>query len=115
MQEQYRQGDLLFVRRKRVPAGLKARLGQVIVRGEATGHAHRLTTGTILHGSDDALYLRLQQEARVVHEEHAPLLLPAGIWQVVRQREYVPPALGEEEPTIRQPEYASYAARLVVD
>jgi len=93
-QPQYRQGDLLFVQQETRPAGsLVARPGLVIVAGEATGHAHRLTAGAVLEAPDGALYLDLPTAARVVHEEHDALTLGPGVWLVVRQREYAPEAI----------------------
>lgn len=70
-QPQYRQGDLLFVLRE-------ARPGKVIVEGEATGYAHRLTSGVVLDGSDGSLYLDLPEIAWVVHEEHDAITLGPG-------------------------------------
>jgi len=89
----YRQGDLLFIQQDTRPVvHLMARPGTVIVAGEATGHAHRLTEGTILEAPDGTLYLDLLSAAKVVHEEHAPITLDPGLWLVVRQREYSPEA-----------------------
>jgi hypothetical protein len=34
--------------------------------------------------------LAMQEEARIVHEEHGEVVLPAGNWSVKRQREYRP-------------------------
>lgn len=94
MSLQYRQGDLLFVRQEARPAGdLLVRPGVVIVAGEATGHAHRLTVGSVLEAADGALYLDLPVAARVIHEEHDAITLGAGIWLVIRQREYTPGAI----------------------
>lgn len=91
---QYRQGDLLFIRQDARPAGdLVERAGMVIVEGEATGHAHRLTGGVILEAPDGTLYLDLAEATRVVHEEHDALTLGPGLWLVVRQREYTPEAI----------------------
>ena len=90
----YRQGDLLFVRQDTRPAAtLTGRQGNVIVAGEATGHAHRLQTGTILEAPDGALYLDITQTTQVIHEEHGPITLDPGLWLVVRQREYSPKAI----------------------
>lgn len=90
----YRQGDLLFVRQDARPAvDLNARQSNVIVAGEATGHAHRLTGGTILEAPDGTLYLDITQTTQVVHEEHGPITLDPGLWLVVRQREYHPEAI----------------------
>jgi hypothetical protein len=90
---QYRQGDLLFIFQDERPAvDLTVRPGLVILTGEATGHAHRLTGGSILEASDGTLYLELAEPTRVVHEEHDALTLSSGWWLVVRQREYTPSA-----------------------
>lgn len=93
-QAQYRQGDLLFVRVEARPdEDLVVRQGLVIVEGEATGHAHRLTGGVILDAPDGDIYLDLLETARVVHEEHDAITLGPGLWQVIRQREYSPEAI----------------------
>jgi hypothetical protein len=90
----YRQGDLLFLRQDG-PAAVKltTRQSNVIVMGEATGHAHRLQAGTILEAPDGTLYLDIPQTTQVVHEEHGPITLEPGCWQVIRQREYQPEAI----------------------
>jgi hypothetical protein len=89
MSLQQRQGDLLFVRQETQPAAkLTARPGNVIVAGEATGHAHRLQAGTMQDAPNGALYLDITQTTQVVHAEHEPLSLEPGLWLVVRQREY---------------------------
>jgi hypothetical protein len=94
MPVQYRQGDLLFIQQETPPAGdLVTRPSLVIVAGEATGHAHRLTAGTILEAPEGTLYLDLVEPTRVVHEEHDALTLGSGWWLVVRQREYTPDAV----------------------
>ena len=93
-QLQYRQGDLLFVLQEDRPAGeLTVQPSQVIVAGEATGHAHRLNGGSVLEAPDGTLYLDLVEPTRVVHEEHDALTLGPGWWLVVRQREYTPGAV----------------------
>jgi hypothetical protein len=93
MSLQHRQGDLLFIQQDTWPsATLVARPGTVIVAGETTGHAHRVTAGTILEAPDGALYLDLAHTTQVVHEEHGPLTLEPGLWLIVRQREYDPDA-----------------------
>jgi hypothetical protein len=91
---QYRQGDLLFVRQETQPTDvLVERPGAVIVAGEATGHAHRLTAGVVLKAPDGTLFLDLPAPTRIVHEEHDALTLDPGLWLVVRQREYSPEAI----------------------
>jgi hypothetical protein len=89
----HRQGDLLFLRQDILPAvNLNARQSNVIVAGEATGHAHSLQAGTILEAPDGTLYLDIPQITQVVHQEHGPITLEAGLWLVIRQREYHPKA-----------------------
>jgi hypothetical protein len=90
----YRQGDLLFLWQETRPSvDLNIRQSNIIVAGEATGHAHRLQSGTILEAPDGTLYLDITQTTQVVHEEHGPITLDPGMWLVVRQREYSPEAI----------------------
>jgi hypothetical protein len=94
MSVHYRQGDLLFIQQDTRPAAaLTARPGNVIVAGEATGHAHRLQAGTILEAPDGTLYLDVTRTAQVERVEHGPITLDPGLWLVVRQREYSPEAV----------------------
>jgi hypothetical protein len=94
MQAHYRRGDLLFIRQDTRPeANLTARPSTMIVAGEATGHAHRLQTGTILEAPDGARYLDMTQTTRVERALHGPITLDPGLWLVVRQREYSPQAI----------------------
>jgi hypothetical protein len=89
----YRQRDLLFILQDERPAiALTTRPGLIILAGEATGHAHRLTGGSVLEAVDGTIYLELVEPTRVVHEEHDALTLGPGWWLVVRQREYTPSA-----------------------
>ena len=61
-------------------ADLPARQGDVIVMGEATGHAHRLREGTILQTPDGTLYLDVTQTTQVVGDtvRGQPQLLKAA-------------------------------------
>ena len=93
MSNQYRQGDLLFVRQPTRPEDATIRQSNVIVEGETTGHAHRLAEGSILETPNGALYLDVTHTTQVVHEEHGPITLDPGLWLVVRQREYSPGAI----------------------
>lgn len=101
MQIQYRQGDVFLtrvadheitrMRRLRRSAG---RL--VLARGEATGHAHAVASdqAELYGGPEGRRFLRLVEPARLEHEEHAPINLPAGLYEVKRQREYSPGGMG---------------------
>ncbi len=93
-QKQYRQGDLLFVWISKLPSGpYHKRENGHILEGEATGHVHRLAD---LDKADVAeieagLFLSVSDAGvSIIHEEHAPVGLPAGLYEVRRQREYSP-------------------------
>lgn len=97
----YRQGDVLLVpvsAGEVPPAAVPAprdRAGRMILaRGEATGHAHVIVGPDVMLLADrddiDRLFVRIVSKARLVHEEHGAISVPAGSYRVVRQREYVP-------------------------
>jgi hypothetical protein len=95
----FRQGDVLLVpvpperlprHARPLPRDAKGRL--VLALGEATGHAHAVAAPDAeLLGDPGTLeerFLRIVTEARLTHEEHAAIPLPAGLYRVIRQREY---------------------------
>jgi hypothetical protein len=90
----YRQGDVLIRRIKAVPQNTaNKRESGILAFGEVTGHCHKLDSldqAEVLEiGSD--LYLRVGDEGvRIVHDEHAPISLPSGNYQVTIQKEYSP-------------------------
>lgn len=101
----YRQGDVLIVPvdERAVPARAKDVRGEprdgrgrlVLAFGEVTGHAHAIPgPGRLVRepGPYGPFLLELPEGGRLVHEEHAPIVLPKGWYRVVRQREYVPGA-----------------------
>jgi len=87
----YRQGDIVIREVRRLPAGVQRQVSPVLAYGERTGHAHRLEGQGQIWRQDTELYLKLEQPSRVVHDEHEPITLPRGVYQVVAQREYVSP------------------------
>lgn len=95
--ELYRQGDVLIrrVARLRKQIGKKRASGHIL-EGEATGHIHRLedlTKAEVLEVGE-RLYLRVGAEGvRIIHEEHNPITLPPGDFEITRQREYSPEAI----------------------
>lgn len=96
MTTQYRQGDILFVKVDEIPKGAKPKKTDIIVEGEATGHAHRIVNGQILESVERLSYRETQvnmwiianKAAKVIHEEHGTILLEIGMYMVIRQREY---------------------------
>lgn len=105
---QFRQGDVLIERIDNLPQEAKLAAvprdnGRIVLAyGEVTGHAHAITqskavmfmdTGS-LPGGADALgsrrFLDIKEETVLAHEEHAPITLPPGLYEVIRQREFDP-------------------------
>jgi hypothetical protein len=104
MSNQFRQGDVLIERIDALPDDLRQLDGPVILaEGEATGHAHAIRSkhATLFVRSSAPLplppaeekFLRLDRPAGLVHQEHAPIVLDAGNYRVLRQREYTPEAI----------------------
>ncbi|MDE2105727.1 MAG: hypothetical protein KGL39_51360, partial [Patescibacteria group bacterium] len=94
---QYRQGDLLIETVGSIPADAVPHPKSksiLLAHGEATGHHHTLEL------DDPADWWKLGEEkivkvatvARITHQEHRTILLPAGTYKVRRQREYTPEA-----------------------
>lgn len=93
----FRQGDLLFVEAERLPKGRFERAhDNIIHRGEAGGHAHKLIGGKLYRGWTTEgrrtfiTFIVIESIGKVVHEEHGEIVLEKGTWMVVRQREYSP-------------------------
>ena len=83
-----RQGDLLITKVLDIPIGSKIDTTGILLRGESTGHAHRISGGELLR-KGEAMFLNVGKKAVISHEEHKPITLGKGKWGVVRQREYV--------------------------
>jgi hypothetical protein len=97
MAAQYRQGDVLLVAVAAIPQDarpLPRDQGRIVLAlGEATGHAHAIADpgAALLETQLQDRFLQVLAEGGVLlrHEEHDPVLLPRGTYQVRRQREYV--------------------------
>ena len=93
---QVQQGDVLLQQIERLPAGAvrQPQHGRLILaRGEKTGHSHsvqsdKATLWSLTRDGVAELYLEVQEPVVVVHDEHKPLPVPAGIYKVGRVREY---------------------------
>ena len=92
--EFYRQGDVGIRRVASIPKGakkVKRDAGRIVLAyGEVTGHAHAVLDreATLVRSTDGRTFLRLDAPATVVHEEHAPVKLAPGAYEVIRQREW---------------------------
>ena len=92
----YRQGDVLFKKIESLPKKNRKLDTDIIVKGEATGHAHRIVNGDIFVSWIEAMgpinFLKAGKHAKIVHEEHETIELEPGIYEVTRQKEYDPNA-----------------------
>jgi hypothetical protein len=100
------QGDVCFIRVKRLPNGLtetKPEDGALIITHSETGHHHIMMLDRVedranvrLYSGDNPLiaWLEVNRPTALEHKRnfdtHEPILFPPGIYQIRRQREYVP-------------------------
>ena len=99
----YRQGDVLIrVARIGTPGIVRAEIARddrgrlILAAGEATGHHHAIDAlaARLFRGEKPGVcYLLLEEPATLGHEEHAPIALAPGNYEVIRQREYSPEAI----------------------
>ena len=85
-----RQGDVLLKRIDGMPADAKGTNDSVLARGEATGHSHRIEGGKVFRTGNGQLLVQVEEEAKLLHEEHGQITVPQGTYEVVRQVEYNP-------------------------
>jgi hypothetical protein len=96
---QFRQGDVMLEKISALPAKVKrvpAEGGRLIVaRGEVTGHAHAVAEemGEMYVDESGRIYLQIETETEIVHEEHGAIPLPVGVYVYTPQREYHPEAI----------------------
>lgn len=98
MSRQYRQGDVLLCAIDRIPEEARPvpTDGErvVIAQGELTGHAHVFAAAAVQMLRDAAsgrTFLVIGEDgAALRHDEHEPIVLPKGRYEVRRQREYQP-------------------------
>jgi hypothetical protein len=86
-----RQGDLLIVKVDRIPEDAKIQEHRILAEGEATGHIHELDSGQV-YEREGTLYFKVAENEMTTlrHPEHGPVTFEAGMYQVIRQREYTP-------------------------
>ena len=99
MTKTYRQGDVLLVAVAAIPDEAKDRVPRVsnrivLAEGEATGHAHAVKSREAVLFRDPELnrvFLQVTgQGVALEHDEHSPVALAPGAYEVVRQVEYSP-------------------------
>lgn len=95
----FRQGDVLIVQIEddSVLVGPTAPIKReseriVLAHGEITGHAHAILEkeANFVLTADNRRILITDVPVQVVHEEHEPISLPAGKFEIIHQVEYTP-------------------------
>lgn len=101
MMRQVGHGDLYFrrVKEEDVPSEVRAELQLgtakhvVLARGEATGHAHVMTSEKPIgfkRVDDTVAYMLLRDAGLLEHEEHGTRTLAPGWYEVPLERDYDP-------------------------
>lgn len=91
--KQLQQGDVLMLRVDGMPPGATpvepGARGNVLAEGEATGHAHAVPAAhATMWRSGEKLFLNVTAHTAVTHQEHKPVELEPGIWEIGRVREW---------------------------
>lgn len=89
----YRHGDVGLSVVDALPKGAQQqqRKGDLILaEGEVTGHAHRIADRRVtLWSVGEQRYIEVGTDGAVLdHEEHGPITLEPGTYEVLQQREY---------------------------
>lgn len=97
----WRHGDVLIAQTTSIPESAKRSSSPILVRGEVTGHSHRIedpAAAEVWIARNGELYLKILATTRIIHEEHHPITLQPGNYHVWQQREYAPQALQKIRP-----------------
>ena len=81
------QGDIGLKRIHELPMNLKEK-NKILAYGEATGHHHSFSTAKVMVDNNGNQFAVLEQPDTLNHQEHNPIIIPKGIYRVIRQREY---------------------------
>lgn len=95
------QGDVYFQKVAKLPEGLrqiKSKNGRVLVTHSETGHNHEMDARYVTMYEDGnnplVAYLYVEQPTELLHlrsyDTHTPIFFDPGVYEVRRQREYVP-------------------------
>jgi hypothetical protein len=87
----WQQGDVLGVKLDKIPTGnqkIISRQKLVIAHGES-GHSHVVEDDEAeLIQIGERMILKLEKSATIIHEEHKPIRLEKGIWEIGRVQEF---------------------------
>jgi hypothetical protein len=89
MSKWYQQGDVTIKPIDKIPTNANPTRSRVLAEGEATGHKHLAQADDVqLFLHQGTLYMSAPNGTIVVHEEHRPIEIPPGEYQIGTVREY---------------------------
>lgn len=98
--KQFRQGDVLLMQVKNLPAHAKKVEDKIIAHGETSNHCHRVSDTVDVLEHEGELFLHVTEAGALEHVlvtnpstwtgEHHPIPLEKGYYQVIKQVEYDP-------------------------
>lgn len=98
MESLFRHGDLLLRATRSIPKNTPRMSGTILEHGETTGHKHVFSSGQIqLFGTENVSHVLVEKDATLTHEEHKPITIPHGQYEVIREKEYNPFAEDSDE------------------
>lgn len=88
----FRQGDCVLREVSQIPTGIHITKAEptISVLGE-TGHPHMIRGNKIIETADGKSYVIVEDIGAITHAEHAPIMLPSGIFEIQRVRTYQVP------------------------
>ncbi len=92
----WRHGDILIAATEAIPEQATMKATSVLAWGETTGHSHRIEDAKTadIYEVEGVMFIRVTAaSARVIHQEHQPIMLPQGTYKFWYQREYTPQAI----------------------
>lgn len=86
------QGDFLFKKLNSLPKGTKKTLQKnsiVLASSQTTGHKHQISSkNSKLVEINNKNFLDLKSTATLTHEEHLPIRLSSGFWELGKVQEF---------------------------
>jgi len=86
----YRQGDVDIKEIKSIPKSAKPSTDKILAYGEATGHNHRINGQVLVFKDAGQTYIQVKRTAELIHQEHKPLQIEEGLYEIKIELEYDP-------------------------
>lgn len=97
MNRLYRHGDLVLKRvaKSKIPKTAKLLKTSVLAEGETTGHKHQFSGGQVQLFADkptstEPAIVVVAAETKLIHDEHKPIAIEKGTYEVLHERELNP-------------------------